>query len=204
DAEIGIDIQRDLLDNLGDGFSFGVFGFDIDPSNFDDVGFEGAIAIGIDDREVASGLISNLNDYLVESGLDLNDRSVEGTDTWWIKFPGIGGIEPSYAVVDDYLVVAATRNSLKQVIQAANSNIDTLGDEKSFTRAVDSAGGGSAIFYVELARLMRMIADSLDGSSLADFQNDVLSWTDPIQTIIWSVDIDDDWTEFKAVVTLAE
>ena len=203
DDEANIDLQRDLLENLGDGLSIGVFEFD-SLDDLENVGFEGAIVIEVVDEKVALDLIEDATDYFEDQDLDVNDDEYKGIDIWWVEFDGVSGIEPGYAVFDNYLVITPTLFSLEQVIDVISVNEDSLKGNGAFKKATGNVSDGSAKLFVEVQPLMDLIIDSVDRSTRNEIKDNVLPWTEAVDSVLWSARFDNDWTINKVVITLAE
>lgn len=162
EQNIGLDIEEDILAAFGD--EIGGFLLDIDSSGMFPLPST-AFFIEVADRSKTEQLIGTLlNNYAF---FRPNAESYGNSTMEYVQFPFLKNLEPGYALVGNYLVLATNRNVLRGAIDTFEGRAPSLSadaDLRKVSPDLFKTGNMSAV-YIRVGR----IAQKMEG---------VLKWAD--------------------------
>ena len=159
--ELGIDIEDDILSWMSGELAAAVLLPEGATLGTEEI--HANLYVEFDDREAALSGLGKVRTLLEISGLGLSDTSIGGYDAVLAGAGGAGdalGLSPGYVVLDGYLVIGTSEESLRQAVAAGNGEVATLAEAPAFTRPVEAAGGTAD--YMVYANIERIV-EALDG-----------------------------------------
>lgn len=170
-AHMGIDIQRDLIGALGPEYAF----YMAFPRRalIPDIGL--AFEIKESARPKFRGMIDNVRASLTEGEVKIQSFEYRGHRIHYLDLLGTarGGafalsgphtLKPSFAIVDDFLVVTLWPQSLKNLIVGFESKAPRLADRPDFVKLrkrVKLPGAEASLFYVDLQAAAGFVLDNV-------------------------------------------
>ena len=213
EAEVGFDLEEDVLDTLS-----GETGLALLPSDFDfsseDAALESPVHVfflaGVEDpetlRETADILLARVeeeNDYdftRVDIGeFEAVSISLEQVDET------LDAYTPSYVVMDDWAAVGTTLESLELLHDSASGSADSLDDNAEFRRVFDASASPVHYFvYANVFALVEAIDDALEGDERKTFRNDVRPYIQNLSALMFTTSVTPQEVRMSMILTAVE
>ena len=164
DTFLGMDVESDLLDNLGGQMAAAVGGFDFGAVSDNPTQAPVHAAAALSHREGAGGGLQNLIDDLAEDayhdyGLQFQEADV-GAERPAMIYPIEGTrYAPGAVVSGGFLTIATTRRALRDIADVQAGRESALSSDPEYARALSHLPSDrSWLLYIDLRRL----ADGID------------------------------------------
>jgi hypothetical protein len=171
-AATGLDLQRDLIDWMGD---FGIF---VRGSSIAEL--DGALVVETKDEEASGRLLAAVERLArAESGIQIRPLTAPGGGEGFSASGG-GIPKPIHVFQRDGRVVLAYGDAAAQ--DAVNPS-DTLGDSPEFAETRDSLGGDYDVSFYVLVEPILALVDSTEAASDADWQR-AKPYLEPLSALV--------------------
>ncbi len=204
EQELGIDIENDILGWMSGELAAAVLLPEGATLGTEEI--HANLYVEFDDREAALSGLDNVRILLEGSGLAFSEAYIGGYDAVLVNMGEEGetlGLAPGYVVLDGYVVIGTSEESLRLAVAAGSGDIATLAEAPAFTRPVEAAGG--TMDYMVYANVGRIVEELLAGSDERDteeFDEDVAPFLDPLEAILLSVAAGEDISTYSTVLTI--
>ncbi len=205
EAEIGIDIERDVLGWMMGEMAFAMFlpgG-----SSFSTDEIHANAYVEFRDREEALTGMARIQSALEEGGVDFDVVEIEGNEAVVADLgdeQGTPNLTPGYIVLDDYVVIGTTLTSLRQAVLAEEGDIPSLWESTAFRRPLEAVGG-SADFMVfgNIRRIAKEVIGQLDETELAEYRDTAEPFVAPLEAVLLGVAVEEELITLNAVITFS-
>ena len=195
--ELGIDIEDDILSWVSGELAATVLLPEGATLGLEEI--HANLYVEFDDREAALSGLGKVRTLLESTGVEFRDTSIGGYDAVLSSADEAGdslGLSPGYVVLDGYVVIGTSEESLRLAIAAASGEVAALEDDAAFTRPVEAAGGtADYLVYANIQRIVEaLMAEGED--------EDYATLLEPLQAILLSATAGEDVSTYGAVLTI--
>ena len=205
EAEIGIDIERDIFGWMTGELAFAVLLPSGGSFSVDEV--HANMYVEFDDRDEALSGMVRLQGALEDGGVEFHVADIEGVDATLVDLDdelGPAGLAPGYVVLDDYVVVGTTLSSLRQAILVGKGDIPSLRESTAFSRPLEAVGGSTDFLaFGNIRRIAQEAIDQLDETELEEYGDTAEPFVDPLEAFLFGVAVEEDLVTISAVMTFA-
>ena len=205
EAEIGIDIERDIFGWMAGELAFAMLLPSGVPFTMDEI--HANLYVEFDDRAEALSGMARIRDALEGGGLESRAVDFEGFDGVVIELgdgDGLPNLTPGYVVLDDYVVIGTTLTSLRQAVDAERGDTPSLRESPVFGRAMEAAGNSTDfLLYGNVRRIVREALDQLDETELEEYRDAAEPFVEPLEAFHLGATIEQEVVTVSAVVTFA-
>jgi len=153
---LGISIENDVLPALGR--ELGGVWTDISMDHIVPVP-QGAFYIKTTDKEKVKTMIQGL--IAKQPFVRAETETVRGEDINFFKIPMVGNLEPSYSFVNDYLIVATSRDLIKQALETQAGEKPSILQQADFQQPdLGLSGKNNAVVFFNVEKITQK-ADAL-------------------------------------------
>ena len=211
EAEVGIDVDEDVLDTLS-----GELAVTLLPSEFDFSSEEAALdspvhallLAGLEDPEMLEDTLDQLLSN-VEEDYDYSREDIGEFEAVTVPLDqvdeSLSGYRPSYAVMDEWVVLGSTLESLETLHDSLTGETEPLDDNAEFRRAMDAAPSPvHYFFYINVAALVEAIDDALSGEDRRTFRNDVQPYIENLSAFLVTSSVAAQEVRVSAILTAVE
>ena len=205
EAEIGIDIERDVLGWMTGELAFamllpGGVSFSTDEIHAN-------MYVEFDDRDEALSGVGRIQRALEDGGIEFHVADIEGVDAVVVEpddEQGPAGLSPGYVVLDDYVVIGTTLTSLRQAVEVERGEVPSLRESLAFSRPLEAAGNSTDFMvYGNIRRIAQEAIDQLDETELEEYRDTAEPFVAPLEAFHLGVAVEEEIVTISAVITFA-
>lgn len=152
-AQLGVDLETELLPALGDQTFFAAEGFDLS-GQFPLPKI--VLGVEVQDRTVIDGI---LNEQTSKMGMAFVEEEYEGHTIRSITLPFVPGLQPGYAYLDNIFVLTTSKSLIEQMIDVKTGKADSLETNALFDRTVLKVDESSSITFVRIGAAAQTYID---------------------------------------------
>ena len=158
---LGISIENDIIPALGS--EFGWLWTDIAVDRLAPIP-QLAMYMKTVDKDKVKNMMSDL--IAKQSFVRPEIESVGGEDVYYFKIPLVDNLEPAYSFINGYLMIATSRNLIKQAMAANAGEKPSILDQADFKQAdLGLAAKNNAVFFLNMQGITEKADDLLEWSS---------------------------------------
>ena len=211
--ETGVRLEEDVIESLTGEVSLAVMPGDVRFSD-DDAILDGVIeALFLASLEDPSGIedaLESLTDWIEDEGYDTNRDSIGNYDAVTLGLDQfdedvLEDYEAGYMITDDWLALGTSVESLELFHDTAEGDTGSLSSADKYS---DLAGLAPAplhfLIYADIAGILEMVEDGLDGDALDDYEENVSPYVENLDAFIIASSLTDERWHFTVALTLQE
>ena len=205
EAEIGIDIERDVLGWMTGELAFamllpGGVSFSTDEIHAN-------MYVEFDDRDKALSGVARIQGALEDGGIEFQVADIEGVDAVVVELDdgqGPAGLSPGYVVLDDYVVIGTTLTSLRQAVEVERGDVPSLRESPVFSRAMGAAGNSTDFMvFGNIRRIAQEAIHQLGETELEEYRDTAEPFVAPLEAFHLGVAVEEEIVNISAVITFA-
>ena len=205
EAEIGIDIERDVLGWMTGEMAFAVLLPGGVSFNTDEI--HANAYVEFDDRDKALFGIERIRAALEDGGVDFDVVDIEGNEAVVADVGddlGTPNLLPGYVVLDDYVVIGTTLASLRQAVLAEKGDISSLRESSAFNRPLGAVGDSTdLVAFGNIRRIVQEALDQLDETEFEEYVETADPFLAPLEGFLLGAAVDESLVTVSAVITFA-
>ena len=209
--ETGVDLERDIIDELTGEIAFAVLPSDLRFDDLADLGtIEALLLAEVGDSSGMKRALEKLTDFLMhKADLQVRRRSVGDYEAVTLDLsdqdPAVQGYSPGYLFTEDLVALASTVESLERMDDARNGKAPSLRSSTEFSRLTDMAPDiASTFMFAVIAGIIGMVVDALPSDTKSEYDNDVRPFLEPLHTFLAASSTFDDFTVATVILTVKE
>ena len=211
EAEVGIDVEDDVLDTLSGELAAALLPSDFDFSS-EDAALEAPVHIlflaGLEDPETLQDTLDELLSN-VEEGYDYSREDIGEFEVVTVPLDqvdeSLGEYRPSYAIMDEWAVLASTLESLEMVHDTLTGETDSLEDNPEFRRVMDAAASPVHHFlYLDIVGIVEAVDDALSGEDRREFRRNVRPYVQGLAAFLVTTTVTPQEVRTSAILTAVE
>ena len=203
ESEIGLDVEQDIIGWMTGELAFGM----LIPSGVS-LGFDqihANVYVEFDDRAKALSSMGEIQASLEEAGVEFTETDLRGTDAVTMDLGDDQGefdLSPGYVVLDDYVVIGTTMESLEKAVETGRGDTPSLWDSSAFSRPLAAVGDSTDfMMYGNIKRIVEIALEQLDETDLEEYTEEAAPFVDPLEAFLMGASFEEDRFTFSAVVT---
>ena len=204
EAEIGIDIERDIVGWMSGELAVALLLPDGTPFGSDEI--HANVYVEFDDRAATLSGMENIRDALEEVGLESRAVEVAGVDATVMDLgeDGLFSLMPGYLVLEDYVVIGTTMTSLRQAVDAGKGDVPTLRESPAFSHALEAAGNSTDfLLYGNVRRIVGEALDQMDDLDLEEYRDTAEPFVKPLEAFFLGATLEEETITISAAITFA-
>ena len=220
EGEVGVDIERDLIEQLTGEVALAVLPSDISLEDYEDV-FDGAegrtlealLIAEVEDTEQVEDALEDFVEFLEDNGVDIDAEGLGPYDVYSISLRDVDvdrafrSYMPGYAIIDDAdsVVIGSNLDSLERFRDTVEGDTPPLNALSGFEQIVDTVPQPiHTLLYADLAGIAEMIEDSLYEYGLEEYRQEARPFVEPLDKFLMTASIAEEVTRLTAVLTLRQ
>ncbi len=211
EAEVGIDVDEDVLDTLSGELAVALLPSDFDFSSEDgvlDSPVHALLLAGLEDPETLEDTLDTLLSS-VEQDYDYSREDIGEFEAVTVSpdqvDESLGEYSPSFVVMDDWAALGSTLESLEELHDALTGASDSLDDNAEFRRVMDAAPAPVHYFmYLNVFALVEAIDGALDGDDRDTFRNDMQPYIKNLSAFLITTTVTAQEVRTSAILTVVE
>ena len=212
EKETGIDVDDDIFSWMRAEVAFAVLSADIKTGSILDSVEETTVhALGIIelvddfDQDNAKVGLRNIRNSLEEAGIDFDSRGIQGEHVTMADLQDNLGYEPGYLILEDQVLIGSTGSAFDQALSVRAKAVGSLSDYEEYRLVLkESSGTPNGLLYINVNKTVEAIVDGLSPSERADYQKNVASFVEPINTFSIVSAGGEQYTSVTVLLTFAE
>lgn len=208
EAETGIDLDNDIFRWMTGEFALALLPSEFRLGSFGDPETSVIHAnafVEFDDREEAQSGLDKIVAALTEQGIEFTSVDIGGIDAMVVdleEMRGVSGYKPGYMILENYVVLGTTLESLQQAVDLSRDDIVPLEDASAFTRPILAAGDSTdAVVYANIRQIVATALDVLDEPDREQYEEDAEPFVSPVEAVAFGYSFDEEDVTFSIVVT---
>ena len=205
EAEIGIDIERDIL-----GWMTGELAFTMllpEGATFSGDEIHANAYVEFDDRAGALSGMERIRSALEDGGVEFDVVDIEGNEAVVADVgeeEGTPNLTPGYVVLDNYVVIGTTLTALRQAVEAEKGDIPSLRESPAFSRPLEAAGNATDFMvYGDIRRITEEAIGQLDQTELREYGETAEPFVAPLEAFLLGVAVEEGLVTISAAITFA-
>ncbi len=207
----GIDFEEDVLDWMAGEFALALL-----PTNFRAIDTEppGAalqaaafIRFDTEKRAQVNDTMNRILD-LLKNQLGLKSERIsegggEGAVFDLEQFIGTNVYQPGYLILDDHLIIATTRDTLKLTASMDKSKSESLARESEYSRLVKEVPGiRNPLIYVSIEDIREAVIAALNPDDLKEYHEEAEPFVEPLRALLLSPETREGLNSFSIILTI--
>ena len=200
---IGIDIERDILGWITGELALAILLPGGVPFSTDEL--HANVYVEFDNRDEAVSSMARIQAAMEDEGAEFADVDIENMDAVVMDLGDDQGppyITPGYVVLDKYVVIGTTSESLRQAILAQQGAVPSLRENAAFEGSMAELGSATDyIMYGNIQRVVEEVIGQLDETELYEYRETTEPFVEPLEAFLLGIAAEDDIFTLSAVLT---
>ena len=208
EEEVGIDFDQDVLGWMTGEVAVAllpsVFGFDLAQGSFGTVHL--LAFFRFEERDEAQRGMDRIIDVIKKAEISFETVSIRGEEARLAdlsEFLDETEYAPGFIILDDYVAVGSTRESLATAIDVQKGREPPLSGEPEFSRLLDlTPESRNSLLYLNIRGLVNSVVDGLSSEAKEDYQEEVAPFVEPLKVFLSTAETSEERTTFTLVLTI--
>ena len=208
EREVGIDLDRDVL-----GWMTGEVAVALLPSDLRFDILEGSMGtihaqalFQFEERRDAESGIDKIVEIIEDAGILFETVQIGGKEARLADLSEVVGetdYSPGFLILDDYVVLGSTRESLRMAVDVDKGGETSLAAESEFSRLAELAPGAkNSLIYLNIKELIGSIVSGLSTEDQEGYRKEASPFLEPLRAFLATAETNQDRTSFTLVLTI--